>query len=115
MEECHRSVFDLKTKLNFMSPLDKVNHNKLDTSKYIYQDGIQKCQNLIEAIQWDVSLSRLDVNTAVMTLYFFRDDPRKGHIDRAGLLVSYRVKFKNSSIRIKTEEPDLSPMPITPY
>ena len=62
-----------------------------------------------------MSLGRLDVNTAVKTLASFRAKPRKGHLDRARRVVSYLVKFKHATIRIRTEEPDLSFIPITPY
>ena len=43
---------------------------------------IQKHQYLIEAMQWTVSLDRLDVNIAIMTLVSFRDEPRVGNLDR---------------------------------
>ena len=62
-----------------------------------------------------MSLERLDANTAVMKLASFRAMPRKGHLDRARLVVSYLVKFKHGTIAIQTEEPDLSSMPITSY
>ena len=50
-----------------------------------------------------------------MTLASFRAEPREGHLDRARRVVSYLVKFKHATIRIRTEEPDLSSIPITPY
>ena len=98
-----------------MSPWEKGNHPELETSKYLCQDGIQKHKYLIGAIKWDVSLGRLDVNATVMTLASFRAKPREGNVDRARRVVSYLVKFKHATIRIGTEEPDLSSMPITPY
>ena len=50
-----------------------------------------------------------------MELASFRAEPREGNLDRARRVVSYLVKFKNDTIRIRTEEPDLSSIPITPY
>ena len=69
---------------------------------------------MIGAIQLAVSLGRLDVNNAVMTLESFRDEPVQGHLDRFKRVVSCLVKFKWDTIRIRTEEPDLSSVPTTP-
>ena len=66
-------------------------------------------------MQWASSLERLGVNTDVVTLSSFRARPREGHLDKARQLVSYLTKFKHTRIRIRTEEPDFSSMPITPY
>ena len=71
MEECYLSMFGSKPKKIYMSPLEKGDHPELDVSKYLDQDRIQKHQLLVGAIQWAVSLGRLDVNTAVMTLASF--------------------------------------------
>ena len=97
-----------------MSPLEKGDHPKLDTSNYLDQEGVQKHQSLLGSTQWATSLGRLDVDAAVMTLASFRDEPREGHLDRATRVVSYLVKFKHATIIIRIEEPDLSSVPITP-
>ena len=102
-------------KITFMVSLEKGDHPELDTSKCLDQDGIQKCQFVIGAIQWAVSLGRLDVNTAVMTLASFRYEPIERHVYTARRLVSYTVKFKHAAIRIRTEDPDLSTMHIAPH
>ena len=61
-----------------------------------------------------MSLGRLDVNTLVINLVSFSAEPRQGYLDRAKRVVSYLVKFKHATIRIRTEEHDLSSIPITP-
>ena len=38
----------------------------------------------------------------------FRADPRQGYLDHCTIVVSYLEKFKHTTIRIRTEEPDLS-------
>ena len=58
-----------------MPPLEKDDLPELDTSKHLDEHGIQKYQSLIRAIQWAAYLGRLNVNTAVMTLYSFRAEP----------------------------------------
>ena len=115
MEECYLSILSSKHKLTFVAPLEKCDHPGLDTSKCAHQDGIQKCQSLIGFIQWAVSLGTLDFNAAVVTLAFVRAELREGHLDRSRRVVSYLVKFKHTTVRIRTEEPELSSMPITPY
>ena len=52
------------------------------------------------------------MNTVVVTLASFRVEPRHGHLDRAAY---YLIRFKHAKIRIRTEQPDLSAIPITPY
>ena len=76
---------------------------------------MQKNHSFIGATQRAVSLWRLDVNTAVMTLSSFRAEPREGHLDRARRASSYLVKYKHTKIIIRTEELDTSSVPITPY
>ena len=41
------------------------------------EDGIAKHQSLIGSLQWAVSLGRLDITTAVMTMSGFRTNPRE--------------------------------------
>ena len=50
-----------------------------------------------------------------MTLTSFRAEPRQGHLDRAKRVISYLVRFEHATIRISTEEPDVSIIPITHY
>ena len=50
-----------------------------------------------------------------MTLASFIAEPRQGHLDRAKRVVSYLVRFKCATLRIRIEESDFSSIPITPY
>ena len=50
-----------------------------------------------------------------MTLASFRAEPIEIDLDRDTIVVSYLVKFKNATIRIRTKEPYLSSIPIIPY
>ena len=91
--------------------MDKGDHPELDTSDFLDQDGIQKYQSLIGALQWTVSLGRLDINTAVMSLSSFRVEPSQGHMDRVKRIYSCLANMRHGTIRIRTEEPDLSGLP----
>ena len=50
-----------------------------------------------------------------MNLASFMFETREGHLDRARRVVSYLVKFKDATIIIITEEPNLASMPIPTY
>ena len=52
----------------YAAPLEKNDHPELDTSPLLPEDEITKYQSLIGACQWLVSLARMDIATAVMTL-----------------------------------------------
>ena len=92
--DIYQNTFGVKPKLNTFSPLDKGDHPELDTSELLDQDCIQKHQSLTGALQWTISLGRIDINAAMMTLSSFRVEPRKGHIDRIKMVHSYLAKMK---------------------
>jgi len=67
------------------------------------------------ALQWLITLGRFDIATAVMTMSSFRAAPRIGHLERLKRIISYVVKKKDGCIRVHTQEPDLSGIPIPEY
>ena len=93
------------------SPLDKDDHPELDTTPLLNEEGINKYQSLIGALQWTITLGRFDVAVAVMTMSSFRVAPRQGHLDRLKRVVGYLLKMKNGFIRVRTDIPDYSEMP----
>ena len=92
-------------------PLESNDHPEIDTSKESDENGIKIYQSMIGSLQWAVSMGRLDISTAVMTLSSFRSSPREGHLNRAKRVFGYLSKFRNSAIRIRTEQPDYSKLP----
>jgi hypothetical protein len=62
------------------------------------QDETQQFQSLIGAMQWAVSIGRLDIATAVMSLSSFRAMPRRGHLERAKQIYGYLRKMKEARI-----------------
>jgi hypothetical protein len=66
-----------------LSPLEQNDHPEMDDSPFLRQDKMQQFQSLIGAMQWAVSIGRLDIVTAVMSLSSFRAMPRRGHLERA--------------------------------
>ena len=111
MTSIFETPFRHKPSTEVHSPLEKGDHPELDTSEFLDTEGIQKHKSLVSAMQWEVSIGRLDINTAVITMSSFRVEPRKGHVDRIKKIYCYLVKFKHATIRIRTEEPDILGLP----
>ena len=80
----------------------------MDTSNLLDDDGTLLYQSLIGAIQWAVSLTRMDIATAVMTLSGFRIAPQACHLVRIKRVYGYISQFKDAAIRFRTNEPDYS-------
>lgn len=111
----YQRLFGESPKQKFSSPLEKGDHPELDTSELLGPDDIVIYHSLIGALQWLVSIGRCDIHSAVMTLSGFRESPRKGHLDRVKRIYGYLSKMRHASIRIRTEEPDYSDLPIPSY
>jgi hypothetical protein len=63
------------------SPLEQNDHPEMDET--------QQFQSLIGAMQWAVSIGRLEIATALMSLSSFRTMPRRGHLERAKQIYGY--------------------------
>jgi hypothetical protein len=103
--------FGCKPSQKFTSPLEKGNHSEVDTSAFLDSKETQQYQSLIGAMQWAVSIGRLDITTAVMTLSGFCAMPRRGHLDRVKRVYGYLSKMKDAVILVRTNEPDYSGLP----
>lgn len=110
MIDTYERLFGCKPK-PYTSPLEKGDHPELDMSEELDEDGVKKYQSLVGAMQWAVSLGRIDITTAVMTMSGFRTAPRKGHMERCQRIYGYLSKMKHAVIRVRTEEPDYSDVP----
>jgi hypothetical protein len=106
--DSYKQMFGCSPVANVSSPLEKGDHPELDTSELLDQEGIERYQSLIGSLQWAVSLGRMDIQTAVMTMSSFRAAPRKGHLDRVKQIIGYVTRMRYAAIRVRTNEPDLS-------
>jgi hypothetical protein len=66
---------------------------------------------MIGCLQWAVSLGRLDIQTATMTMSRFRTAPRIGHLNRLKRMYGYLKKFASAAIRVRLLDPDLGELP----
>ena len=108
-------TFNEMPKNNVWSPMEKGDHPELDTSEELDLGETKKFQSLLGALQWLVTIGRLDIATAVMTLSKFRIAPRAGHMKRVQRIFSYLSCFKDGTIRFRTSLPDYSALDNTEY
>lgn len=111
----YETMFGTKPKGVYTSPLLSNDHPELDTSELLDDDGIHQYQSLIGALQWTITLGRLDIATAVMTMSGFRVAPRVNHLERLKRICGYLSKMKHGFIRFRTDEPDYSMLDETTY
>ena len=115
MMDTYEQLFGRPPKRNVTSPLEKGDHPENDRSEELDIDDVKKYQSMIGAMQWAISLGRLDITTAVMTMSGFRAAPRVGHLDRLKRIYAYLHQFRDAAIRIRTEKPDYSDLPVVEY
>ena len=75
-------------------PLKTNDHPELDVSAFCDDDNIEIYQSLIGSMQWAVSIGRLDIQTAVMSMSSFREQPQIGHLARLKRMVGFLAKFR---------------------
>ena len=95
-----------------VSPLVKGDHPELDTSDLLDEEQIKIYQSLIGSLQWAIQLGRFDIATATMTMSRYRAAPRQGHLERVMRICGYLSKMRHAVLRIRTEEPDYSDIPL---
>ena len=69
-------------------------------------EDMSKFQSLIRACQWMISLCRIDIAQAIMSLSQFRHCPCQGHVDCLKRVCSYICKFPQGAIRFHVRIPD---------
>ena len=115
MVASYEQMFGEKPSTKVSSPLEKNDHPELDDSELCDEEEIRQFQSVVGSLQWAISLGRMDITTAVMTLSRYRSMPRKGHLARAKRVVAYLRKMSDACIRIRTHEPDYSGIPTVTY
>ena len=115
MVDSYRRMFGCKPSTRVTSPLEKGDHPECDTTELLGAEDVTRYQSLIGQCQWAISLGRLDIATAVMTMSSFRSAPRRGHLDRVKRICGYLFKMKEACIRFRTQRPDYSDVDIPVY
>ena len=86
-------MFGCKPKY-YTFPLDKGDHPMVDTSKELDKNEVRIYQSLIVSLQWTISLSKMDITTAVISLSGCCSDPRRGHLERTKQIYGYLAKMR---------------------
>jgi hypothetical protein len=64
----YEQMFGQQPKQNVSSPLEKGYHPEINSSNLLDAKGNQMYQSMIGALQWIVTIGRLDITTDVMTM-----------------------------------------------
>ena len=97
------------------TPLDPKDHPEMDTSAYLDKTGLQLYRKLLGMLQWAVTLGRIDIMCATMTMGGFRAQPRQGHMDRLKQIFGFLKHHKKCAIKFRTKMPDYSNYPGDDY
>ena len=71
------------------TPLDPKDHPELDESPFINKKAKKIYWSLMGMLQWAVTIGRMDIHVAVMTMGRFRMEPRKGHLERVARIFGF--------------------------
>ena len=90
----------------YRQPLETNDHPKLNVTAFCNKDKTEIYQSLIGFLEWAGSISRMDVQTAVMTMSSFWEQPQVSHLERLKRMVGFLASFWDYKIRFCTNEPD---------
>ena len=111
IERCldrYEAMYGKKPRANLFAPLEPKDSPELDTSELCDEKQIKEYQSLMGMLQWTVTLGRIDVMCAVMTMSRFRGAPRVGHLKRVKRIFGYLRNFRKTAIKFRTDVPDYS-------
>lgn len=97
------------------TPLDPKDHPEMDTSAFLDKAGMQLYWKLLGMLQWAVTLGRIDIMCATMTMGGFRAQPRQGHMDRLKRIFGFLKRHKKCAIKFRTKMPDYTNYPGDDY
>src|SRR5688500_18171235 len=80
-------------------------------SRYMNKTGIEQYQSLLGSLQWAISLGKIDIATAVMSMPSFLVVPRRGHLQHLHCIYGCLFKLKNAAIRYRTHALEYSDLP----
>jgi hypothetical protein len=86
-------------------PILAGDHPETDDSEVLGDQDHRRFQMLIGILNWVVTIGRIDVTFATMSLSRFSACPRRGHLDRALKIFGYLKKRPNRRICIDSSDP----------
>lgn len=88
-------------------PMTASDHPETDDSEVLDDEKHRQFQMLMGILNWIVTIGRLDVAFATMSLSRFSACPRQGHLDRAIKVFGYLKKRPNRRICVDSRDPSL--------
>ena len=104
----YEQIFGEQPARKINAPLDPKDHPELDDTDLLDEVGMRLYWKLLGMLQWAVTLGRIDIMCAVMTMGGYRCQPRIGHMNRLKRIFGFLKQYKSCSIKFRTEEPDYS-------
>ena len=86
-------------------PMISGDHPEMDDSEVLDDETHRKFQMLIGIMNWVVTIGRLDIAYATMSLSRFSACPRRGHLERALKVFGYLKKRPNRRICVDSRDP----------
>ena len=71
MIDTYERMYGEKPSHKYSSPLEHNDHPELDTTEFLDVDMKAKYLSIIGSLQWAISIGRIDITVAVMTLSSF--------------------------------------------
>ena len=75
-------------------PLDPKDHSELDENPLVEEKTKKIYWSLMGMLQWAVTIGRMDIHVAVMTMGRFRMEPRQGHLERVARIFGFLRYYK---------------------
>ena len=88
------------------SPLVDGDHPELDISDILEENKKTLYMSMVGAMQWAVTLGRIDLAYSTMVMSRFRVEPRVGHLERLQHIYGYLRRHPDAKIRFRTHYPE---------
>ncbi len=106
LSQYEKLFLDDKLSRRISTPLAPGDHPELDETELLDTKETTLYQSLIGMLQWAVTIGRIDIHCAVMTMSRFRAIPQIGHLQHVKRIFCYLKNFKDASITFDTEVPE---------
>jgi hypothetical protein len=80
------------------APLDPKDHPELDDTDLLDKAGMCLYWKLLGMLQWAVTLGRIDIMCAVMTMGGYRCQPRIGHMNRLKRIFGFLKQYSHAPL-----------------
>lgn len=86
-------------------------HPEIGLLEELVQEAMKQYKTMICCLQWAVSRTIFDIQTATMTISQFRVSPEQGHLDRLKCMYDYLKQFSSAAIHMRAAIPNLHNLP----